>query len=150
MPSESSLTASLEAAFAKIREDFSGAVILRCRDANAFLLKWDTQVSVDTKATDSAIALDTPSLFRIVYKTRMPYHGFAVASEVHQKMFEHLGLKEIPQCVSAIPIIYNNNLVGILLAFGDENAQSAKVLEKLQHVADQLISQVGSQWLRAG
>lgn len=149
LPSETNLASSLEAAFTKIRQDYSGAVILRCQDTNAFLLKWDSKVRVDTKAIQEAIALDTPSLFRIVFKTRMPYHGFAVASEAHQKIFEHLGLKEIPPCVSAIPIVFNNTLVGILLAFGDETAQSSKVLERLQGVTDQLLTQVGSQWLRA-
>lgn len=149
-PPADQVSAELQSAFERIREDYIGSVFLKCVDNQGFILKWDPKLLISKDVQSTPIALDTPSLFRIVFKTRLPYHGFAVDSPAHREVFAQMGLKTHPSCVSAIPLFDHNALCGMLVAFGEESAQTPKALERLQKVADDLASTIGPHWLKAG
>lgn len=89
---------------------------------------------VDDAATD-AIDLTQPSLFRIVARTRMPYHGHIVDNPINTGFFKKWGLRSTPEHVTAIPVLNGDKLVAVLLAAGKKPEKSDAVLRFVERLA---------------
>jgi hypothetical protein len=137
----------IAAAFAQLRESYQAAMILKCRKEEAVPYKWDDSVQW-VKGSDAPVSLTAPSLFRIVAKTSLPYHGYIVDSPAHREFFARMGLNELPACVTAVPLLVDNTMWGLLLAYGDDNAQTQTTLESTQKIADNLANNLRDPWLK--
>ncbi len=149
LPTAHEVAEAMEQAFVSIRKDYKGAVLLRCTDSDALVSQSDPNLKLSIEPSKIQIALNSPSLLRIVFKTKLPYHGFVLDTPLHREFFQKLGQQELPGCVTAVPITDNGELTGILLAFGDEKVQTPKALESIEKIAEQLTSQIGGEWLKS-
>ena len=112
-------------------------MLFRCDATEAKPYKWGDMMNLTAQAK-YPVNLATPSFFRIVAKTQLPYHGYVVDSPAHREFFARFSLTALPAAVTAVPLVHDNRLIGILVAFGDENSRSSQPLECMQKAAENL------------
>lgn len=134
-------------AFERLRLNYQSSIILRRIVNGVEAYKWDS--ALELTKTKKTFSLNEPSFLRIVAKTLQPYHGYVVDSPLHREFFNSLNLKTAPACVTALPLKTENNMWGILVAFGNENAQSGDALQTAQLVADKITSSLATQWSKS-
>lgn len=136
----------IEQAFAKLKEAYDCALIMRCHNNTVSPYKWDSSL----KLTDEmSVSLDQPSLFRIAAKTVRPYHGYVVDSPAHRDFFTQMGFKTLPECVTAVPIVIDKSLAGMLVAVGPGDAQNMETLAQAEKLAKELSAVLEQSWSRA-
>jgi hypothetical protein len=90
---------------------------------------------------DSALLSVDPnkaSVFRIVKRTNMPYHGPVVDSELNKSFFESWGFTTYPAVVTALPLMVSGNSIGQILALGDDKCSPQEVLQMLERLTEKL------------
>jgi hypothetical protein len=131
----------------ELKKFHTGVLILRCTASEALFYKWDS--SLEILNGSEAVSLATPSLLRIVSKTQLPYHGYVIDSPAHRELFVRLGLTALPPSVTAIPMLNDNKVWGICMAFGGETSQSAQALEEAQEAVDSFTAAMRGVWAKA-
>lgn len=125
-------------AFLQLKSLYSHVMALRTDQQVAHPWLWSSQWSNPEHPIVRANSLEQPSLFRIAARTRRPYHGFVVANDLHKEFFSNWGFSTLPACATAVPILVNNELWGLLLAIGDAKAESADALSAVESIAGKL------------
>ncbi len=134
-----------QAAFDKLKEDYQSAMLMRVTGTEAKPYLWDETLEIDPEVDQNKIDLNYPSLFRIVTKSQMPYHGYVIDSPVHREFFNSIHIPELPGCVTAVPLIVDGGIWGILIAFGGEGALGLEPLHFTEKIAENLVKQI-SDW----
>ena len=87
----------------------------------------------------------TPSFFRIVKKTKLPYHGHIVDSAAHQTFFSAFGGGTLPAHVTALPVILQSNLREIFIGSTDQKHQDPQLLVKVEKILEKALQVLESQ-----
>lgn len=95
-----------------------------------------SQLKVDTH---------TPSFFRIVKKTKMPYHGHIVDSVTHQTFFGAFGDSSLPAHVTALPVILQSNFREMLVGSSNQKQQDPQTLIKVEKILEKALQVIESQ-----
>lgn len=125
----------IDRAFTALSETYEGVVLFKCEGTEAVPNKWKSSLNLSAEG-QRPVSLTTPSLFRIVAKTQLPYHGYVVDSPTHRAFFSSLGLGDLPEAVIAVPLVHDNRLLGIIMAYGDESLKDPQHLETVQRAAE--------------
>jgi hypothetical protein len=113
---------------------FETAMILLFKDGDLLPWKWnDLFLSVHG---DKPLPIDLvePSIFKIVFRTAKPYHGYVVTSEANQKFFNEFYRGMLPKHASVIPVMIDGRMGGMLLGFTNSKIdyrQSLRLMERL-------------------
>lgn len=122
-------------AFQQLRKYFEKSIILVLRQNNLLQpWKWDKAFSPLEEAL-KPFDPQVPSLFRIVLKTKKPYHGFVLPSDLNDEFFRQWGYDGLPLHVTAVPIQFESRLIGVLLSTGTPEANTPKALEQSEKTA---------------
>lgn len=99
------------------------------------------------KFDPSQLKIDThtPSFFRIVKKTKLPYHGHIVDSTAHQMFFSAFGDGVLPAHVTAMPIILQSNFNEILVGSSNQKQQDPQMLSKVEKLLEKALQSLESQ-----
>ena len=113
----------------KLSEKHFNAVIIFTFKNNEFKpVEWSG--SINGPATP--IKTDTPSIFRMIAKSKNPYHGFIVKNKQHSHFFKLWGWKELPQHITLIPIFdHSKNIIGAYMGIADKTLHQ-KYLHEIQ------------------
>jgi hypothetical protein len=113
---------------------FETAMILLFKDGELQPWKWnDLFLSVNGERPD-AVDLQEPSIFKVVFRTAKPYHGYVVTSTVNQKFFNEFYRGMLPKHATVIPIMIDGRMGGMLLCFTNSKIdyrQSLRLMERL-------------------
>lgn len=113
---------------------FETAMILLFKDGDLMPWKWnDLFLSVHG---DKPVPIDLvePSIFKVVFRTAKPYHGYVVTSEVNQKFFNEFYRGMLPKHATVIPVMIDGRMGGMLLGFTNSKIdyrQSLRLMERL-------------------
>lgn len=113
---------------------FETAMILLFKDGDLLPWKWnDLFLSVHG---DKPLPIDLiePSIFKVVFRTAKPYHGYVVTSEVNQKFFNEFFRGMLPKHATVIPVMIDGRMGGMLLGFTNSKIdyrQSLRLMERL-------------------
>lgn len=113
---------------------FETAMILLFKDGDLLPWKWnDLFLSVHG---DKPVPIDLiePSIFKVVFRTAKPYHGYVVTSEVNQKFFNEFYRGMLPKHATVIPVMLDGRMGGMLLGFTNSKIdyrQSLRLMERL-------------------
>lgn len=136
-PTPTSDDPQIARAFSSLDEAYAGVILFKCEGTEAVPYKWKSSINLSAEGR-RPVSLATPSLFRIVAKTQLPYHGYIVDSPTHRTFFSSLGLEDLPEAVIAVPLVNDNRLLGIIMAYGDETLKEPQHLETVQQAAEYL------------
>lgn len=113
---------------------FETSMILLFKDGLLQPWKWnDLFLSVNGEKPES-IDLTNPSLFKIVFRTAKPYHGYVVTNPVNQKFFNEFNRGMLPKHATIIPIMIDGRMGGMTLGFTNSKIdyrQSLRLMERL-------------------
>jgi len=90
--------------------------------------RWKNKITIGEK-----VALDTPSIFKIVVDTSHPYHGYVVPGSINEAFFKLANGGEYPQHVTLIPLVRDGHFEGIIMGCCTQVASRSLILEKLEH-----------------
>lgn len=133
----------VDSAYRHLKEYYNSSMILKLEGEGLKLVGFSPEHDLSPINGQELVRLAEPSLFRIVQKTQLPYHGYIVDSEIHRAFFKKLGLDDLPACVTAAPIKRQGALWGMIVAIGPDTAQRAKPLQAVESAAEKLGSSVG-------
>lgn len=119
---------------AQVSNIFEVSMILLFRDGSLLPWKWsDLFLSVKGDRPDP-IDLDEPSIFKIVFKTGKPYHGYVVTNPVNQKFFNEFYRGMLPKHATLVPVMVDSRMAGMILGFTNSKVdyrQSLRLMERL-------------------
>ncbi len=113
---------------------FETAMILLFKDGDLLPWKWnDLFLSIHG---DKPVPIDLiePSIFKVVFRTAKPYHGYVVTSEVNQKFLNEFYRGMLPKHATVIPVMIDGRMGGMLLGFTNSKIdyrQSLRLMERL-------------------
>ena len=127
---------------------FESGMILLFQGGQLMPWKWsDLMLSVKGENPD-AIQLEDPSVFRIVYRTALPYHGYVVTNPINQKFFNEFTRGMLPKHMTIIPVMIEKQMCGMLLAISNQDVQLRQSLRTMERLAFELSR--GCKRLRGG
>jgi hypothetical protein len=117
---------------------FESGMILLFQGGQLMPWKWsDLMLSVKGENPD-AIQLEDPSVFRIVYRTALPYHGYVVTNPINQKFFNEFTRGMLPKHMTIIPVMIEKQMCGMLLAISNQDVQLRQSLRTMERLAFEL------------
>lgn len=122
-------------AFDRMRTHFHHSMVLIFEGPNLRPWRWETAWVPRSNENFKAFDLEQPSLFRIVQRTRLPYHGHVVPSEANVRFFLNWGHESLPAHVTAVPLILNGEMLGLLMSIGEASANSSETLDFCERTA---------------
>lgn len=122
-------------AFEQSKAQFDKSMVLKIEADNFRGWKWDKNWR---KQSAKRYPLDKPSVFRITFKSKLPYHGFVAKSDVNRDFFSDWGFQELPEHVTAIPIIVDGTNLATLVFTGTKNANTQQALNLAERLSIQL------------
>jgi len=87
--------------------------------------------------------LQPDSFIKIVAYTQKPYHGHVVSTLNTDQFFKEVNAGRIPENVTAVPLINNNEVVGIILGWGPKSTYNVQTLRELENIVQNLSSDLG-------
>lgn len=130
-------------AFQQLKQYFRYTWLLTLTSDNLMPWRWEQTITPADDSALQAIDLQQPSLFRIVLRTKMPYHGHIVDSPVNSSFFKGWGLKNNPAHVTAVPLLSGSHLIAILLCAGDKPSDLDQVLRFAERTAITVSTNLG-------
>lgn len=129
--------------FNELHSQFSRSMVLKV-ESGAYKIwqkddRWNPRVE---QPDDYLIETQSPSVFRVVYRTKLPYHGRVAASEVNDHFFHSFGLPGSPECLTLAPIKKNKKVIGALLAIGGQEQRSGDSLNFVRDLAKKFAEKV--------
>jgi hypothetical protein len=129
--------------FQKMREHFEQCMVLVYKDEQLVPQQWDDMWILSNNAPP-VIDLSTPSIFKIVVDTKGPYHGYVAPSPVNDAFFTSWNKGRYPEHVTIIPLLLNNEVIGMLLATSSRVRGSMVALNTYQALGVDLARQMAS------
>lgn len=129
---------------AHITEHFDAAMVLLADNATGALKPWkwsDTLTSVKN-AELSGIDLNQPSAFRVVFRSKQPFHGQMPASDVNNAFASAFAGGRLP-VITALPVILNRTFMGMIVGMSTKQRNYKHVLGPMADIADELAKQLG-------
>ncbi len=140
-PSMTLSSHDIEDIFQKMTFHFSKAMLLRVDGDQALPVKWSGTFVVPKNPTP--VTFETPSPFRIAFKTQKPFHGKVHASPVGDMFFNEWNAGSVPDHLTIVPILQEERLIGFLLGMGNHESSTRLALaatEKLARTASTLLA----------
>lgn len=114
-------------AFAKFSRYFDRHMILLMKGfelrPNVWAGNWNLK-----SIKPNAINLDQASIFRIVSRTKLPYHGYTKPSVVNDLFFAEWTNANPPAHVTVVPLIVNDQLIGMIMGATDSSLDAKVAL----------------------
>ncbi|MDE0119692.1 MAG: hypothetical protein OXM55_06780 [Bdellovibrionales bacterium] len=120
--------------FALSKQYFTGIIIFSFNDNEFTPVEWSDSMSGPT----IPVKTDKPSIFKMLFNTRSPYHGSIFENEQHKSFFTPWGFKVLPKHVTLVPIFNNSKaIVGAYMGISDKSVDT-KHLHKITKWANTL------------
>ncbi len=115
---------------------FSGAMIIEVNRDNFFPLIWNENFRPTSDRAKKAWNLNSPSAFRIAYRTGQPYLGHVVETPINIEFFKEWGFAALPKYVLVQPVRDSAGQVNhLLLALADEQTRPHQLLSDAEKLA---------------
>jgi hypothetical protein len=127
-----------DVAFKKMHGIFQKGMLLIFQSGQLRPWRWTGNIIYAGKGKPNSIALETPSLFRIVYNTCLPYHGYVVASPVSTAFFAEFHGGRAPAHVTLMPIMVNGQVAGMLMGTTEEEVNLKTSLREMESMVSHI------------
>ena len=103
---------------AQISEKYFIGIIIFSFQNNQFTpIEWSDSMA----GPATPINIEKPSIFKMIVKSKSPYHGFIVDNEIHKQFFTPWGFEALPTHVTFIPIFDNSkNIIGAFMGIASK------------------------------
>lgn len=112
-------------------------------------LFWSEEFVADPSRHEVAINIKTPSIFYIVAATYKPFHGPISPNEINEKFFDDWNQGLIPSHCTMVPILFKDQLVGLLMAVGEKSANTPQILRFSEKTASEISKKISDTNLKS-
>lgn len=102
--------------------------------------KWTNGLHHSDPENPQAIDLTSPSIFRIVFQTRLPYHGYVVPNGINNLFINSFFGDHIPNQVTLVPINLDHQIGGMLMGTTDAVVDYKSSLRTMELLADEVVN----------
>lgn len=135
------LNKSTECVFKSMKKYFDKSLILTLDENETHLKVFASDESFSlVKNKELQIPLGVPSIFNIVHSTIKPFHGYVSTNQINDKFFESWNESKIPSHVTITPLVYNKQLVGMIMGFAEKAGYTRESLKLAEKVSAEFIS----------
>jgi hypothetical protein len=124
-----------------LKKYFDQAMILIYQNHTLKPLKWDSSWKKEAHTQDF-IDLKSASIFRIVFDTKFPYHGYVIPNPINDAFFNGWNQGRYPEHVTIVPILENKNIVGMLLGTCSKIASQKFQVRHIETIAEECLKKV--------
>ena len=124
--------------FNQMQDKFEKSMILLFEGNKLRPWKWDSPWKLAKAEGLEAFDVSKACVFRVVRRTRLPYHGHLVKNEINEAFFAHWGHEELPKHVTICPIQYDSHLVGMIVSVGSKDCDTHQHLAFAERQTDKL------------
>lgn len=153
LPSDSSSAKSLEELAAWIfqqqRKCYNHSLLLSFSSPNLKVTYWEKGLSPSDGKCFEAFSAASPGIFRIIARSKQPYHGHVVDSPANREFFTQWGFAEYPANVSGYPIMDGNEVHGVLLFIGDDPEKATAEIPATDKVVARFTEAFKKFWSKA-
>lgn len=122
------------AGLAQVLKIYEHGMILLFQKGELRPWKW-TELLLSVKGdAPSAIDLTSASIFRIVYRTTLPYHGYVVSSPVNDTFFKDFYRGKLPKLVTITPIMTGGKQAGMLMGITEADVNFKASLRRMEEL----------------
>lgn len=132
---------SVSQVFNEMKNHFSKSMILKINGDSFTPWKWDEGFASKPDNLQP-LPLQTPSIFRVPWRTRKPYHGYIVPNDVNEAFFDEWNQTRIPDHVTIVPIIVHDNVTGLLLGIANKPVNTEQSLSTAEKLANKLVNEL--------
>jgi hypothetical protein len=133
----------------ELKQCFSQSMILLMDNKAVKPWKWESVWNPVNQDSLEAFVADKPGVFRIVTRTKQPYHGFIVESPANKEFFEKWGFVEMPKHATVIPLDFDGHMVGMVLSVGEETSGSETNLMMAERTVSELTNHLKDHFSKA-
>lgn len=128
------LDSLMSATIAHVSTLFEHGILFVVENGRLSPKKWsELLLSVKGDSPD-AVLLDQPSIFRIAYRTALPYHGYVVSNPTNATFFNAFNRGQTPKHVTLMPITNSGQVVAMVMGLSSveiDYKASLSAMEKL-------------------
>lgn len=122
-----------------ILKNFEGAMFLKMEGDKLKPWKWSGFLTTPNNATFKTADLTSPSIFRIVHRSLLPFHGQVSPSTVNDAFFAAFSSTgKSPAHVTLAPLINKKICTGMILGVSTKPVSYKSVLPTFERLADEI------------
>lgn len=140
-PASIEIEEELMLCFAKAYQNYRNLMVLKYTSGILVPFRWDPSYKVPE--TLSPIDISTPSVFKIVIDSKKPFHGGISSSPVNDQFIQVWLSGHTPKYLTIVPVHYEGELAGMLLAASDEILDRKTSLDLMRSTAAKVESNFG-------
>jgi hypothetical protein len=140
-PPSMELEEELKLCFAKAYQSYRNLMILKLNGDAVIPFRWDP--SYKNPKSLNFIPLDRPSIFRIAAKTLKPFHGPVFPNDINIEFFANWFGGHTPSYLTIVPLFFERECVGFLLAAADETLDRKDSLHLMETTANKVEANFG-------
>ncbi|MEK7356702.1 MAG: hypothetical protein AAB250_09645 [Bdellovibrionota bacterium] len=122
-------------ALGRVLKTYEVGMILLFQNGQLKPWKWTEMMFSVRGESPDAIDLASASIFRIVFRTCLPYHGYVVASPVNSAFFNAFNRGVLPKHATIMPVLINRKVAGMILGLSGNEIDLRKTLGEMEIVA---------------
>jgi len=130
------LEEELTLGFTKAYQFYRNLMILKIKDNVVIPMRWDP--SYKKPKSLQGIPLNQPSIFRIVVRTKKPFHGPVTSNSINDQFIEHWFDGHKPNYLTIHPLFFEKECVGLLLGASDETLDRKDSLHLMESTAEMI------------
>lgn len=130
------LEEELTLGFTKAYQFYRNLMILKLKDNMALPVRWDP--SYKKPKSLQGISLNEPSIFRIVARTKKPFHGPITSNAINDQFIEYWFDGHKPKYLTIHPLFFEKECVGLLLGASDETLDRKDSLHLMESTAEMI------------
>ena len=124
-----------------VRSFKSAMVLIREKDG-IIPWQWTTGLASPLNKSVKLISPQSPSIFSIVCRTKLPFHGGIRPSEENNRIFAAFGDGKLPVHATVVPVVVEGRLVAMLMGLNDELMDYRYILPSVEKLAQEVATQV--------
>ena len=122
--------------FSKMRAHFESSMLFRCGENGLTPLYWSGNLKITDEQKPSLVALQQASIFKVVYSSGKPYHGYLVANPVNTKFFSEWNSNDLPKHITIFPVFIEKDLVAMWLGTSNKTVDLKVSLADMDSYVD--------------
>jgi hypothetical protein len=117
---------------------FEHSMILLFQGGELKPWRWSNHWLPTQASQPAAVDLSQPSIFNIVFKTCLPYHGYVVSNSVNGKFFLNWNRGQTPAHITMVPLMVNERIAGMILGAVNSAAPRADRMRNILKVTERV------------
>lgn len=121
-----------------LQKTFEHGLILLFQGGKLKPWKWSELLLSVNGDKPGPIPLEEPSIFRIVYRTCLPYHGYVVPCPINDQFWNDFHRGQPPKHVTLTPIMIDRQIGGMLMGISNSEIDYKSSLKKMEALTEEV------------